>query len=273
MNYTMEELVPIVAELTKKAVGFESSSITYEKAEQFMGAVLYCIQEGEREKYANVFSGGTELDTGEKVTAKEAYEYGYQCVVDKVKSTMELYHRILVDFEDYGNLCLHDTFAKGVPEFFKWYDARFYPQNTILTLDYPVLQIHEDDDGVDAIYNFLTCIEQEQKLLNRMDKIQVKQILERYCGDAENMIENICYIVWRDIVFQMFLGKKCHGEDDTRLLQERCRTLFEGQSAKEIQEKLSMYTKKFVAQYYDGDESLCMYLSAANRDIGFYLHL
>ena len=44
-DYTMEELLPVVAALTAKYTGNESTSVTYEKAEQLMGAVVYCIQE------------------------------------------------------------------------------------------------------------------------------------------------------------------------------------------------------------------------------------
>ena len=42
MDYEMEELVPIVGKLAEKYTANESTSITYEKAEQLMGAVLYC---------------------------------------------------------------------------------------------------------------------------------------------------------------------------------------------------------------------------------------
>jgi hypothetical protein len=37
MSYKMEELVPIVGELAEKYTTFESTSISYEKAEQLMG--------------------------------------------------------------------------------------------------------------------------------------------------------------------------------------------------------------------------------------------
>ena len=36
MEYTMEELVPIVRKLAEKHHGYESTSMTYEKAEQLM---------------------------------------------------------------------------------------------------------------------------------------------------------------------------------------------------------------------------------------------
>lgn len=37
MDYEMEELVPIVGKLAEKYTSHESTSITYEKAEQLMG--------------------------------------------------------------------------------------------------------------------------------------------------------------------------------------------------------------------------------------------
>lgn len=45
MTYKMEELLPVVGKLAEKYTSFESTSVTYEKAEQLMGAVLYCIRE------------------------------------------------------------------------------------------------------------------------------------------------------------------------------------------------------------------------------------
>ena len=46
-EYKMEELIPIVADLVKKYTGNESTSVTYEKAQQLMDAVIYCIKEYE----------------------------------------------------------------------------------------------------------------------------------------------------------------------------------------------------------------------------------
>ena len=49
MDYGMSELVPIVGKLAEKYTGHEHTSISYEKAEQLMEAVLYCICETEKE--------------------------------------------------------------------------------------------------------------------------------------------------------------------------------------------------------------------------------
>ncbi|MGN1147209.1 MAG: DUF6179 domain-containing protein, partial [Lachnospiraceae bacterium] len=145
MNYSMEELVPIVAGLAEKLTGKESTSITYEKAEQLMEAVLYCIHEAEEAQQTAIISKG-------RVSAEEAYRIGYKKTAEKVKEAMELYNSFLPQFEAYGNLCLYDTVVKGIPEFFKWYDIRFEPQNEILTLDYPVLEDITQYEGIDKVY-------------------------------------------------------------------------------------------------------------------------
>ena len=44
MDYTMEELLPVVGKLTEKYTSLSSTSVTYETAQQLMGAVLYCLR-------------------------------------------------------------------------------------------------------------------------------------------------------------------------------------------------------------------------------------
>lgn len=133
MDYEMEELVPIVGKLAEKYTANESTSITYEKAEQLMGAILYCIHELKE-------INGNLLALSEKIPAQKAYEIGAAYVKEKTEKALNLYNRIMPGFYHYENQCLYDTFVKGIPEFFKWYDIQFEPQNTILTLDYPVLK-------------------------------------------------------------------------------------------------------------------------------------
>ena len=61
----MEELLPVVAALGEKYTGYEHSSVTYEKAQMLMEAVLYCIGEYE----------GTSLQE-EREEAREQEEKG-----------------------------------------------------------------------------------------------------------------------------------------------------------------------------------------------------
>lgn len=100
MKYKMEELVPIVAKLSEKYTGFESSSITYEKAEQLMGAVIYCMHEAnkhdiEMSDLPNNDAGKHGIMERDKLaSAQKTYEIGYENVIKKVKASIALYNSI-----------------------------------------------------------------------------------------------------------------------------------------------------------------------------------
>lgn len=169
-QYKMEELALIVGELVEKYSAGESTSMTYEKAEQLMGAVLYCIHEAQARKQDRVIVAKTR-------PVQRLYEAGAAAVEKKTKEALKLYNRILPQFVSYGNHCLYDTFVKGIPEFFKWYDIRFHPQDTILTLDYPVLKDLSAMTGIDKIYAFIECIRLEQMFLNQFPQSCVVHVL------------------------------------------------------------------------------------------------
>lgn len=197
MRYEMEELVPIVGKLAEKYTAHESTSITYEKAEQLMEAVLYCIHEAEQaEKYS--------LTSAEGISAQQAYKAGVHYVEQKVRDALQLYNQIVETFEHYENQCLYDTFIKGLPEFFKWYDIWYKPQDTIVTLDYPVRKNLSGYTGIDKIYEYLVCIGQEQKFLNAFSRGYVIDILLRYNHQYQYMIENIGEVVYKEISKQFW---------------------------------------------------------------------
>lgn len=196
MKYKMEELVPIVAELTGRYTSKESTSVSYETANQLMGAVLYCIRE-----FAET-AGDGKLQT-EQLSARAAYEIGYDLATQKVKKALSLYHEMLEEFDSYGNYYLEETIRKGMPEFFKWYDLDFHPQDTILTLDYPVTEDVYSICGIDAIYVYLQCVQKEQRILGKMDRNQVIDILEQYNPNYKEMPENLYMAVFSEVMKQI----------------------------------------------------------------------
>lgn len=183
MQYEMEELLPIVAELIEKHTGLESTSVTYEKARALMNGVLYCIQEQETQSHALMHAS---------MSAREAYENGRRMVLEKVRDALALYNDLMQDFCDYGNACLRDTVQKGMPEFFKWYDPAFAPQETILTLDYPILKDLSHASGIDRIYEYLLCIRCEQKFLQSFPSAYVINTLQAHNTHYKSAIENLC---------------------------------------------------------------------------------
>ena len=69
MEYTIEELFPILGQLAEKYTAFESTSIPYETAEQLTEAVLYCIREAEQVQT-------NALVQAEGLSARQAYAIG-----------------------------------------------------------------------------------------------------------------------------------------------------------------------------------------------------
>ena len=188
MNYEMEELLPIVGKLAGQYTSNESGSVTYETANQLMSAVIYCIRETEVQHEMS-------LQPKTSCSAKQAYETGYALARQKVKQALCLYNEITQEFESYGNQCIKDVIQTGMPEFFKWYDLKFNPQNEIITLDYPVLKDLSEFEGIDKIYEYLICIQIEQQFLSQLPKEFVERALKSQGIPARDQMDNLCETV------------------------------------------------------------------------------
>lgn len=106
-----EALFNIVSKLSEQYTSGESTSISYEKTNMLMEVVLYCVREARESKMR--------LQTDQ---------------------TNAFYNQMIVHFSSYGNQCYYDTIVKGFPQFFLWYDAKFSPQDHLLTLKEKDLQ-------------------------------------------------------------------------------------------------------------------------------------
>lgn len=307
MQYKTEELIPIVAKLAERYTAKESTSITYEKVQQLMGAVIYCICEyeavqkqsfakkhsfTEKEYYTEnnlftetktsfekreMYSQKTEKlssshylrihITESSVSAMKAYETGAALVEQKVKASLQIYNEMMKRFSDYENVCLYDTVAKGLPEFFKWYDCWFEPQNTILTLDYPIIIDLSPYTGIDRIYEYILCIQLEQRFLKKYPHQFVMDILEKYTKRHRTMIENLCEIVLMNIYGHILAEKKLDelhfDAEDYQIILEKVRT----KSLDEMKMFLRNTVEKMVREYYENDEDMTEYLCKAADNI------
>ena len=260
MEYKMEELVPIVGKLAEKYTAFESTSISYEKAKQLMAAVLYCIRELEQ-------SDGSSVIAANGLPAQQAYETGFRCVEKKVKEALSIYNKILPDFDWYENLCLYDTFIKGIPEFFRRYDIHFQPQNTILTLDYPVLIDLSEYCGIDRIYLYIKCISLEREFLNAFSKDYVNHTLSKYNSHYRDMIDNICEVVYMNVVGHALAEKQLTEPDFVEKDYKIIQRVFAKKDIPEINKQVNNMLDKFIRQYCGYSIDLLKYLSSATDNI------
>lgn len=260
ISYEAEDLVPIVAELAKRYTSGESSSISYEVAGQLMEAVLYCIREFEK---GEAFS----LTTVKKLPAGKCYERGLELVEKKVQDALKLYNRMMLYFSSYGNRCLQDTVGKGMPEFFKWYDYRLNPQDTLLTLDYPILMDLSADTGIDRIYGYLLCISLEQKFLRKFPRDFVREALAEYDSRYQWMIDNLCEVVLFKVIRYIVLDKNLTEPDFSPEELSRLQKIIREKSLEELREKLKEAVDDLVDDYFEEDENLKTYLYAAIQNI------
>lgn len=208
MDYRLEELLPVVAELTAQYTSKESTSVPYAIAEQLMGAVIYCIEEFEQCK--DFKAAATVVNLSEPtISAKTAYEYGRQLVMDKVCMAQELYHAILPEFHDYGNRAYHETIIEGMPQFFLKYDFRFCPQDHLLTLDYPILMhFPQDMNGIDLINAYLQAVSLEQEFLKKIPEDYINFLTSSCPFEFAEAFVNIPAIVVKNMLGCKFAERR-----------------------------------------------------------------
>ena len=254
LNFEMEELIPVVAKLAGQYTGFESTSVTYERAEQLMEAVLYCIRE-----YENT---GTETLLPENILAEEAYRQGFHLVQEKAQELRKLCNSLTPFFRTYGNICLKDTILKGIPEFFKWYDMKFAPMDTIITLDYPVPADLSAYSGVDTVYEYIKIIYQEQRFLQKMDASYIRQVLEHSLGDYENSVENLGNAVFLNLMVHIMLKKPLETAGFTESERQQIIKWCEPLTYDELEIHLAELTVKFAETYWQRDSDITAYLKS-----------
>lgn len=255
----MEEIIPIVSELAWKYTGCDHSSVTYEKAQMLLEAVVYCINEDGRQE-------GNAL-AAKNIPARKAYEHGREIVKEKLQTLQKLYNELIQNFRDYGCVCLKDTVRKGIPAFLERYDFKYAPQETLLTLDYPILRNYGGLSGVSLVLCYMQDICQEQKFLQRMDDQYVVKILRKYHRDYECLLENVCGMILQNMMGHMMLDKPLQ---ETGFSQEELESLEEILSDKTVEQIKSYLLKsleRLTEAYYDNDKEMSAYLACGLPDI------
>ena len=79
-------------------------------------------------------------------------------------------------------------------------NSSFEPQNTILTLDYPVLKDISAYTGIDKIYEFIKCIRLEQIFFSKFPTGYVEGVLRGYNRFYKDMAENLCEIMLISVI-------------------------------------------------------------------------
>ena len=267
----MEELLPIVETLTIQYTSNQSSSITVETAKALLSAVNYCIQEN-----AQAFDEHLPLELNKNeeckksltanqenhITARMAYEIGYTLVIQKVKKALSLYNNIMEDFRGYGNIAYYDTIVKGMPAFFQYYDPKFEPENHLLTLDYPTIKSVYHLNGVDAIYEYLSFIMQEQTFLQVYQDDCIVNLLKRCDENYGELLLNIPEVVFQNAIGCLIVKKPVHLLKLEPSDLSSIKNFVEGKEVAQLEEEIQLLLQSMIQVIYQGNEVLYDYLSS-----------
>lgn len=235
MEYPMEELLPIVTKLVDKYTSKDSSSVSYEVARMIMGAVIYCINETSEKEADHVPAAQ------DRPPAQQMYEAGYEIVVSKVHQAREWYDAVIIDFEDYGCRNYRDTILHGMPAFFLRYDARFNPQDHLLTLDYPVMVRRKGACGIDLILEYLKGIYAEKQFLSCFERQPVADLLECIVPDYRSLyLDNICEAVLLRVIQCAIAGS---GIKELKLSEQDHRAVLAATDGKSLEETEAMVAR------------------------------
>lgn len=265
MHDKMEALFPLVADLARRESGCESTSVTYEKAQTLMGAVLYCLAEYEQARTNSPAPAG--------ISVRERYDTGRRLVLEKAAAIREIFHELSPCFDDYGVRCLYETVRKGIPQFLKWYDARFCPQNTVITLDYPLLADCSHLQGADAVWQYLCGIRAEQRFLQLFDRVHIIHVLREYSAAYREMIENISGIVLANAVGHMALRKPFADTGFREAEYARLSDLFGAREAGETEEMVRQLIRAMTERLDEGGEEVYAYLCCGAGDLAVRIEL
>lgn len=254
LEYSMEDLVPVVSWLSLKYTGKESSRVTYERAIQLMDAVRYCIRELEY-KRINSF-----LYTVDLIPAKRAYAEGYQLVVLRINKAKKCYERIIDGFQSYGCKCYYHTVFDELPKFFAEYDPLFAPQKELVTLDYPLMRSNPKRSGIDKIDEYLEALELEQNFLKAFTTFRIQHLLQKQMPGYESVCQiNITEPVFLRALGSMIANEKVNDLSLTLADYDTIRNYFQSDSDAIVVAKLETLTEKLMHCINTSEEKMTEY--------------
>ena len=121
--------------------------------------------------------------------------------------------------------------------------------------------------GIDKIYDFLICIQLEQKFLNKFPPEYVVEILSKYDKHYKLIIENLCEIVLMNVISHILAGKEIFILDFQPEEYLKMQALIQTENLSDLREKLKNAVKALIREYYENDEKLMEYLYKAVDNI------
>lgn len=228
----LEDALPVVARLARRYAGNDSTSLSYEAANQLMEAALYCIREGERRL------ADSALPTQRRPTAQALYDLGLEAIRQKALFCRMKYERLQRSFRSYGAALYEEAVTREIPYFLTHYDVLFSPHEHGIALGYPTRRPLGDLRGVHAVSAYLTCLSMEQHFLSALPEPFVRGALRFYSAEYRDLPCNLCSVVLRSVIGHAVSQKTLRLPELTATDYRAIAGFFAEEDAKQVEEKL-----------------------------------
>ncbi|GEM_PF-5921657 len=221
--YTPAQLAPVITSLAERWAGADHASLSEQRFIQLTEAVLYCTDTALTQRFAAaerlraadtahavpLQTDCTDLtpqkDFARLPDAETLYQEGLALLQTKAQKLVLAYNALMPRFVNFGNRCLADTVTRGYPAFFHRYNRLYAPQDTLLTLDYPILNDDVQLTGLHRVYAYFRSICMEQRFFEVLGQQRCRDILELIfpAGTLKTCVENLMLPIWCRMLYAL----------------------------------------------------------------------
>ncbi|MBN2897536.1 MAG: hypothetical protein JXO44_02080 [Clostridia bacterium] len=167
-----QEVGLLLLENIKKYTAGESATLTVERSEELLRAILYTL---------NVYFdhyGVAMLSEGHLLS--EIYTRSKVHMKSYIEEVQALYFKIEAKRMPVNNQLYRETFEMALPEFFKKYNPEFDAQNTVTAIDYPLLFDPMQSSGIVYIHEYLEKFEVENEFCCFFYVLDINKLINRF---------------------------------------------------------------------------------------------
>ena len=244
---------PVLEQLAARYLAGRSSCMTYARTRQLMEAILYCMEFECRRGDSLSLQPQSEADGALR------YQRGLAAVQQAVSKAQLQYSRMAEGFRDFDNRNLRDTFHRALPGFFRLYDPVFAPQETLITMDYPVLNRDVLLCGIRAVQTYLDGLELAQEFLQLFPEPLAVRTLLRFDPDHRRQFYNLSGVLLRCV---MVTALRQEILEDRTASSAACLAVWRTTTTPAQQEaKLALLLQQMTAGRCPHSKAVCRYLA------------
>lgn len=208
VNCTHRDILNLLKDLIMKYTKGESSSVQAETAQRLLESILYAI-----DARTILFA-----DPAEAVViiikhgVNAIYNQGFQLVTASTESSRALYLNLKAHKLGVGTHAYNLTIEGGLAGFFADYDPRFQAQDTVASIDYPLLFDDMSITGIFYIEQYLKKLAMENCFCQLFSTASAAKLLERYgqvyAIDYRETLLNLFEVLLTNAIFAVLAGSK-----------------------------------------------------------------